>query len=116
MLSHGHFQNEVVELNRHRRLTNPSPSDTIQPTARSPANPSLRDRYGVSLSSGGPDAEILLGRRTLLSSKPTAMAAQELWTSWDDFMAQRNEDGQEARQEIPNFHHDINHHDGDVHD
>lgn len=73
-------------------------------------------RYGVSLSSGGPDAEILLGRRTLLSSKPTAMAAQELWTSWDDFMAQRNEDGQEARQEIPNFHHDINHHDGDVHD
>lgn len=40
--SHGHYQNEAVDLNRHRQFINPSPSYTIQPSARAPAKPVVR--------------------------------------------------------------------------
>lgn len=62
VLSHGHFQNEVVEVNRHRRFTNPSPVRHDTANCSITGKPVITRQIGVSHSTGGPDAEILLSR------------------------------------------------------
>lgn len=116
MLSRGHYQNEAVGVNRHRRLSfRLCPIRNSHGLDHRQTRHHLTETESITRSNDGLDVGIFTssGLRCRLSSRwrhrsfgqagTTSWAHRGIWTGW-------------SHAGNTQFYHDINHHDGGVHD